>query len=68
MLEAGSSVTCRYELVSPDGGRLSLPQHFFTAHGETVHGAILELADGSERRINVTMGPRVGEASFILAD
>jgi hypothetical protein len=36
----------------------------FVAHGEQTHGAILDLADRGQVRVDVVMGPRIGEASF----
>ncbi len=68
MLDAGSSSSCGYAFDSPERGTLSVPDMFFTAHGETVHRATLELEDGSHRTIDVTMGPRVGTATFSVAD
>jgi hypothetical protein len=41
-----------------------LPPAFFTPHGATTDGGTLELADGTRRRVRVTFGPRVDEASF----
>lgn len=68
MLVDGSSASCEYDFVDQTRGVLKLPLAFFTAHGETTHHATLKLADGSTRRVKVTMGPRVGEAAFSLAD
>jgi hypothetical protein len=68
MLDNGSSASCRYTL-APDGrGTLQLPPAFFTPHGATTDGATLELADGTRRRVRVTFGPRVDEASFTFND
>lgn len=66
MLDAGSSASCDYEFGAGTEGVLRLPEAFFTAFGETIHHATLELEDGSRRIVDVIMGPRVGEASFIV--
>lgn len=68
MLNDGSSASCEYKWEGSDAGRLMLPQAFFTAHGETIHGAVLRLADGSERSVSVVLGPRLGEARFSAID
>jgi hypothetical protein len=68
MLGAGASASCQYEFASETAGRLRLPAGFFTGQSETLHRAHLELADGSQLSVNVTMGPRVGEASFAVRD
>jgi len=60
----GSTVVCDYRFEVSDRGFLRLPEAMFVAHGEQIHGAILDLADGGELRVDVVMGPRVGEASF----
>jgi hypothetical protein len=64
MLDAGSSSSCSYDFQTPTQGVLRLPEIFFTAHGETIHRATLQLEDGSHRAVDVVMGPRVGEAYF----
>lgn len=68
MLDGGSSATCDYEFAEARRGTLHLPDFMFTAHRETVHQAVLELSDGSQRPVRVTMGPRVGEAEFFAND
>ncbi len=68
MLDHGSSATCQYEFIDAGHGLLRLPDLMFTAYGETVHRAVLELADASQKPVRITMGPRVGEATFSVAE
>lgn len=65
IFEHGASATCRYDFTSTDRGHLRLPPTMFTAHGE-VTNATLELADGSHRSVSVTLGSRLGEATFVV--
>jgi hypothetical protein len=66
MLQNGSSASCSYAFGAEGRGMLVLPQAFFTPHGETSDDGTLELDDGTQRRVRVTFGPKIGEASFIV--
>jgi len=68
LLTDGSTTSCEYDLGEGGHGTLRVPGLLFTAHGSTIHDATLELADASRKRITVTMGPRVGEAEFSVAE
>jgi hypothetical protein len=64
MLHDGAALTCSYEFTTERRGHLNVGPAF-TSHGETVE-ATLEFDDGTHRRITVTFGSRVGEASFVV--
>jgi hypothetical protein len=66
MLADGSTASCDYEFSSSRGRSLRLPELMFTAHGQTLHGAMLELENGERKTIIVSMGPKVGEATFTV--
>ena len=67
-LDAGSSASVDYDFKDEAKGTIRLPEAFFTAHGETIHRASLELEDGPRRTVDVTFGPRVGEAQFSIVE
>jgi len=62
-VQSGLSASCTYRIVSESGGLLILPSALYLPLRES-EDATLIMADGSERSIHVTFGPRVGEAPF----
>jgi hypothetical protein len=62
-LSDSSAATCSYEFATSTDGFLHLGAAFI-AMGEGAD-ATLELATGERRRVAVTFGSRVGQASFV---
>ena len=60
----GSSATCSYVFAAADRGTIDLATQFVPV-GVHVEGATLELVDGTRRRVSVTFGSRVGQATFV---
>ena len=66
-LRSGLGATCDYQLTPDTGGRLKLPSALYLPLREDDAGT-LRLEDGDERRVAITFGPQVGEASFSYVD
>jgi hypothetical protein len=63
-LSDGSTATGAYEFATSTNGFLDLGAAFVPI-GESADAA-LELATGERRRVTVTFGARVGQASFVV--
>jgi hypothetical protein len=66
-LSNGFGATCEYELTGDASGRMKLPSALYLPMRETDAGT-LKLFDGEERKVQVTFGPVVGEASFLFVE
>ena len=66
-LRSGLGAACHYELSADGGGRLKVPSALYLPLRESDVGT-LRLENGKECRVQVTFGPKVGEASFSYVD
>lgn len=66
-LTNGFGATCEYELIGDEGGRMKLPNALYLPLRESDVGT-LKLSDGEDRRVQITFGRAVGEASFSFVD
>jgi hypothetical protein len=66
-LSNGLGATCEYEVTDEAGGRMRLPNALYLPRRERDVGT-LQLSDGEHRKVQITFGPAVGEASFSFMD
>jgi hypothetical protein len=66
-LQSGLGASCAYELTDGNGGTLKLPSAIYLPLRESDVGTLRTEA-GQVRRIKITFGPRVGQASFEFID